>query len=440
MNGLTRRYKQISRRLYHARREYPESIWTMVGGALINSFGGSMVFPIFTLYFTQKFHFTLAEAGLLGSLFVVGSLIGGPLGGHLTDRFGRKGIMVFSLCAEATFSMGMALAPNVPLLLIDIVLFGLTTPMFQPASAATITDLVPPNRRGAAFGLMRVAHNAGVALGPTVAAGLLALQRLPDGSLRPDAYLPLFVADAVTSLIFAWIIAARLRETKPEIISAASNQTSTAGAAQSSGYLQILKDRPFIVFIALSAIIGIVYAQMNTTFPVYMRGLYGIPEEHYGLMLASNALLVVLFQFPIARWVDERDRSRMLALGAALYAIGFGLIGFVATGVMFEIAVIIFTLGEMVIIPASQTVTANLAPIDMRGRYQAVFGVMMSLGFGIGPVVGGLLFDAGLGHWIWYASLIIGLGVAFGYRATASGLRSREAELLGRLEVAPVEP
>src|SRR5512135_2060290 len=110
---LQRQVTKAKRSARQLRHEYPRSIWTMTGGAFINSFGGSMVFPIFTLYFTQKFSLSLAEAGLLSTLFVVGGLIGGPLGGHLTDRIGRKHIMIFSLCAEATFSMGMALAPNI---------------------------------------------------------------------------------------------------------------------------------------------------------------------------------------------------------------------------------------------------------------------------------------------------------------------------------------
>ena len=144
-------------------------------------------------------------------------------------------------------------------------------------------------------------------------------------------------------------------------------------------------------------------------------------------MLSTNAALVVLFQFPLARWVDRRDRSSMLALGAALYAIGFGLIGFVATVVWFWIAVVIMTFGEMVIVPAGQTVAADLAPIDMRGRYQAVFGLVNNFFYGLGPVIGGVLFDNGNGQWIWSGSLILGLLVALGFRASRSQLQAREA-------------
>jgi MFS family permease len=181
-----------------------------------------------------------------------------------------------------------------------------------------------------------------------------------------------------------------------------------------------------MVFVALYALIGLVYSQMNTTFGVYMNRTYNIPQEHYGLMLASNAAMVVLFQYGLARWVDRHERGEMLALGAALYGAGFGLFGFASTGLMFEVGMIILTIGEMVIVPASQTLAADLAPVDMRGRYQAVYGVTAGLGFGIGPVLAGALFDAGLGQWIWIASLIIGLAVAAGYHAFGPKLKQRQ--------------
>ncbi len=407
------------------RWEHSYPIWAMTGGTFINTFGGSMVFPIFTLYYTSKFGLTLAQAGLLSTLFVAGGFVGQPVGGFIADRMGRKRIMVFALCAEAVLSMGMALAPNVPLLILDIILFGLLVPMFNPAMGATVADIVKPERRSATYGLIRVAANAGIALGPTVAALLLVAQRRPDGTLPPNAYLPLFVADAVTSLIFAVILGTQLYEPKPK--SAAAVETGEPKPVErGTGYGKILGDTTFMIFVALYGLMNIVYSQMNTTFGVYMNQTHGIPPEHYGFMLASNAALVVLFQFAIARWVGNYKRENMLALGAALYAVGFGLIGFVSTSLLFEVAIIIITLGEMVIVPASQTLSADLSPADMRGRYQAVYGLMAGVGYGLGPVLGGLLFDANLGQWMWIGSLILGLIVAAGYKAFGPRLKERQ--------------
>ncbi len=421
---LLRRWRRMRSDLRHLRREYPRSIWALTGGTFINSFGGSMVFPLFTLFFTQKFGISVAEAGLLIVLFTVGGLIGGPLGGWLADRLGRKGVMIFSLAAEATFSMGMALAPSLPLLAIAIFCFGLTVPMYWPASSATIADLVKPEKRAGAYGLIRVAANLGVAFGPLVAGFLLALQQRPDGSTPPDAYLPLFVMDALTSLIFASIIWRRLRETKPRVVAQpAENEPPLPGG----GYGRIFRDSPFMTFVLLFSVVGMVYSQMNTTFGVYLTKTFGLPASAYTAMLSTNAALVVLLQFPLARWVDQQDRSSMLALGAALYGIGFGLIGLVSSLFLFWIAVVILTFGEMVIIPAAQTVTADLAPADMRGRYQATYGLFNNLFYGFGPVIGGYLFDMGHGQLIWLSSLIVGLAIAFGFRAFGPQLRAREA-------------
>lgn len=422
----------LTRLLLSAERtrwEYPYPIWAMTGGMFINTFGGSMVFPIFSLYFTEKFDLSLTQAGLLLMMFVLGGFIGQPLGGYLTDRFGRKGIMVFALCAEAVFSMGMAFAPNVAFLAVDIALFGLTVPMFGPSSSAMVADLVKPERRAATYGLIRVAANAGVALGPTVAALMLTFQRRVDGTLPDNAYLPLFVADAVTSLIFAWIIATRLYETrpttKPVAPTASSSTAPAATSATDGGFRAILSDRVFMVMVILYALVGIVYSQMNTTFGVYMHQTFNIPQEHYGFMLASNAAMVVLFQFSIARWVDKYERGHMLALGAALYGLGFGMVGWFSSSFGFEVAMVVMTLGEMVIVPASQTLVADLSPVNMRGRYQAMYGVMAGLGHGVGPVLGGWLFDMGQGAWIWHSSLLLGLLIAVGYYFTTAQLKRR---------------
>lgn len=413
--------------LRHIRREYSRSIWALAGGTFINSFGGSMVFPLFTLYFTQKFGIKVAEAGLLAMLFTVGGLIGGPVGGWLADRIGRKAVMIFSLVSEATFSMGMALAPSLPLLVLAIFCFGLTVPMYWPASSATVADLVKPEKRAGAYGLIRVAANLGVAFGPLVAGVLLALQQQPDGTTPPDAYLPLFVMDALTSLIFASIIGWRLRETKPPVM---ARPAEAVRPARGGGYGRIFRDSPFMVFVILFSVVGIVYSQMNTTFGIYLTTTFGFSASAYTAMLSTNAAMVVLLQFPLARWVDHHDRSQMLALGAGLYAVGFGLIGLASDLFQFWLAVVILTLGEMVIIPAAQTVTADLAPADMRGRYQATFGLFNNFFYGLGPVIGGYLFDMGRGQSIWLGSFVLGLAVAFGFRAFGPQLRAREAAVV----------
>ena len=130
--------------------------------------------------------------------------------------------------------------------------------------------------------------------------------------------------------------------------------------------------------------------------------------------MALNAIMVVLLQFPITRITDRyrRLQMQMMALGAFLYALGFGAKGFVGTLPLFASSVVIWTLGEMVIAPVSTVLVADIAPETMRGRYIGVFGLTWGIGYGLGPTLGGAIMDNLDGRYIWYASLILGLMAA----------------------------
>jgi MFS family permease len=127
---------------------------------------------------------------------------------------------------------------------------------------------------------------------------------------------------------------------------------------------------------------------MNTTLGVYLRDVHGTPESAYGLILSLNAAMVVFLQFPITRRIEDYPPMLMMALGSALYAIGFAMYGFISVYWLFLVAMVIITIGEMLVAPVSQAVVANLAPDDKRGRYMAVFGFSFGIPFGswMGPI------------------------------------------------------
>jgi MFS family permease len=149
---------------------------------------------------------------------------------------------------------------------------------------------------------------------------------------------------------------------------------------------------------------------MNTTFPVYLKENWAIGEAQYGQLMALNAVMVILLQFPITKITDRfrRMRMQMMALGAFLYALGFGAQGFVGTLPLFALCVAIWTLGEMVIAPVSTVLVADMAPKTMRGRYMGAFGLTWGIGYGLGPTLGGTVMDNLGGRYIWYVSLILG--------------------------------
>jgi MFS family permease len=281
------------------------------------------------------------------------------------------------------------------------VFMGLTGAIFGPAVNAMIADLIGSEKRSQAFGLLRVAQNLGVAIGPAI-----------GGFIATRSYVVLFAVSAMTTAIYGVIIALRARETRPQVVAAAG---LTKRQAESWG--RILTDQPFVLFTGLYLVMTVVYSQMNTTLPVFLNKSYGVTEQWYGLLMSLNAAMVVLFQFPITRFTDRFARTAMMALGGAFFAVGFGLFGFVGVLPLFFLAQAIWTVGEMLTSPVSQALVADVAPETMRGRYMGVFGLAWTLAYGAGPLLGGAVMDQLNGRYIWYAAFLLNGLAALGFLA-----------------------
>lgn len=377
--------------------EFPPQFWILFAGMLVNAAGSSLIFPFFTLYVRQRFGVPMTTIGLALTMMGVIGLVSGALGGALADRFGRKTLMVGGLMLAAISSFTMGLVDSLVAFVAVAALINFIFPLSRPAFEAVVADLVEPEKRARAYGLTRVAFNLGVVIGPAV-----------GGFLAERSYFTLFVGDAVTSLIFAFIILFFIAETKPQV-------TEEERAAHGAGYGPLLRDTPFLMFCLVSIALVVVYAQMNSTWPVYMKEGYGISERQYGLMMSLNAAMVVLFQFPIATFTERHARTTMLALAAVFYGVGFGLVGFVSTATLFALAIAIWTIGEMVHVPVAQAYVADVAPEDMRGRYMGAAGLTWGIGMSLGPLLAGLMMDFGDPRYVWYGCLIVGLAAAVAF-------------------------
>jgi MFS family permease len=377
--------------------DFPPQFWILFGGMLVNAVGSSLIFPFFTLYVRQRFGVPMATIGVTIAAMGGVGLISGALGGALADRFGRKTLMVGGLMLVGVSSFIMGVADSLVAFVAVAIFINFISPFFRPASEAMVADMVEPEKRARAYGLMRVAFNLGVAIGPAV-----------GGFLAEQSYFTLFVGDAVTSLIFALIILFFIAETKPEV-------AEKERAAHGAGYGPLLRDTPFLMFCLVSIAVVVVYAQMNSTWPVYMKENYGITERQYGLMMSLNAAMVVIFQFPITGFTERYARTAMLALAAVFYGVGFGLVGFVSTAAFFALAIAIWTVGEMVHVPVAQAYVADVAPEDMRGRYMGAAGLTWGVGWSLGPLLAGLMMDLGDARYVWYGCLIVGLAAAVAF-------------------------
>jgi len=170
-----------------------------------------------------------------------------------------------------------------------------------------------------------------------------------------------------------------------------------------------------MTFIVVCILMGLVYTNLNTTLGVYLRDMFSVTEAGFGLLLSLNAMMVVLFQFAVTRRIENRPPLLVMAAGMLLYAIGFGMYGFVSSMAMFAVAMVILTIGEMLIAPVSQALVAKFSPEEMRGRYMAIFGISWMIPFAIGPYLAGLVLDNLDPRWLWYIVGVVGLFTTLGF-------------------------
>src|SRR6266498_1643604 len=382
-------------KIYH---EFPRLFWIVVLVRFVDGIGGTLLFPFFALYITQKFGVGMTEAGILLGMSSLFGLIGSMAGGALTDKFGRKQLILFGLIFSAISTLSFGLVNKINILYPLVIVVGLLSNISQPAHEAMIADILPEQKRQEGFGILRVVANFAWIIGPTI-----------GGFLASINFFYLFVIDSIISCIVAVFIYRAIPETKPE---PHAHEKGESFLKTIMGYRFVMRDTAFISFIVANILMLTVYQQMYGSLSVYLRDNHGINPQGYGFLMTTSAITVVLFQFWLTRNIKNRPPFLMMAFGTIFYVIGFTLFGIVTTFVLFALNIVIITIGEMIVVPTGQALVAGFAPEAMRGRYMAVAGLSWAIPATIGPGAAGYILDHYNPNLLWYlGGALCGLSV-----------------------------
>ncbi len=381
--------------------KYPNPFKVLILATFIDRLGGFLLFPFFSVYLIDHFNVTIVEVGFLFFIFALGSIIGSTIGGALTDKYGRRSMLLFGLISSGIGSILMGIVNDLYLFFVIAAVLGILGDLGGPARQAMVVDLLPEDKRADGFGLLRVAVNLAAVGGPIL-----------GGLLYRYSYLILFISDAVSSLITALIVFIVIPETKPE---KQDDKPEESIMKTLKGYIEVIKDYVFIWFLIVSALTVLVYMQMNSTLSVFLWEVYSFPLEWFGALLSMNALMVVVLQFWITRRIAKYAPMKMMALGTILYMIGFGMYGFISEWYLFFVAMAILTVGEMIVIPVSQATVARFASEDKRGRYMAVYGFHWSIPTLFGVSGASFIYFFIGPNWVWYIAGLLCLTAIFGF-------------------------
>lgn len=375
-------------KLRKTHQEFPRPFWTLAGASFIDRLGGALIFPFMSVYVINRFKVGLTEVGLLLAVWALSGLAGSMIGGAMTDKFGRRFMLIFGLIFSAGTALLLGFANDIKTFFWVLAFSGFLSDVGGPAHGAMVADLLPEKQRPEGYGILRVSANLAAVIGPAI-----------GGTLAGVSYLLLFIIDAAASLITATIVFFAIPETKPE---AGMEQTGEGLLKTFKGYRKVTRDRLFMAFILVSIVMIMVYTQMYSTLSVYLNTVHQISPQGFGWIMSLNAFMVVAMQFWVTRKVKPFDPMLILMSASLCYALGYLLYGLVTTYALFLLAMAIITIGEMLHVPVAQGVAARFAPSHMRGRYMAVYGLSWAIPHVFATLAAGLVMDNFNPNLVWF--------------------------------------
>ncbi|WP_326689515.1 MFS transporter [Streptomyces sp. NBC_01795] len=397
----------------------PRQFWWLWTSTLVNRLG-AFVATFLALYLTVDRGYSASYAGLVGALYGLGGVISSLVAGVLTDRLGRRPTMLIAQLSTAVSVASLSLVTHPVAIAAVAGAVGMATNASRPAIQAMMADIVRPEDRVRAFALNYWAINLGFAVSSTTA-----------GLIAQYSYHLLFFGEAAMVLATAVVVFVKLPESRPEEQhpekrrepagqhpeekrEPAGHMGRTPRAEPRVSMGTVLRDRRFMAVVGLNLLLAVLIQQGFVALPISM-GEQGLSSSDFGTVIAVNGVLIVFLQIPLTRFIQHRDPARLLIVSALLTGYGFGLNAFAGSAAFYALAVVVWTLGEMINSPTQMGLVVRLSPTHGRGRYQGMYAMSWSVAALGAPLAGGFVIDHFGSATLWAASAVIGTVAAVGY-------------------------
>lgn len=372
----------------------PREVWALAATTFVNRVG-TMVIPFLVLYLTGPLGFSTALAGSIVGLFGLASIVAAPISGRLADRFGATRVMGSSLVLSAAVLALYPFVRGVVPVIAATVLFAAVSEAYRPASLSAVSRAAGAEQRKAAFALNRLAINLGMSFGPAL-----------GGFLAAWSYTALFWVDGASSLaaaaVLAWV----------PVGAARSEAGAATPAADGPSRVPLLgeawRDRRLLYFLAAGLPALVVFFQLTASLPLFLVRDLGFTAAFYGALFTLNTLIIVVLEVPLNVAMADWPAGRQLALGAALVACGFGGMALTDSRAGIALTVVVWTFGEMVLLPAMAAHVADIAPERRSGEYMGLFTMTFGVALLLAPPLGTFLLDRFGGGVLWTAMLALG--------------------------------
>jgi MFS family permease len=388
--------------------ERPEARRILIG-TVFSALGRGFTLPFLYIYLTQVRDLPGSTAGLLIGWFGLLALAIAPVGGTLIDRLGARRVVLPMLLVEAVGVGSLALVDSVWKAWVSLSLCAAGAGIIWAGQNTIFTSITGPHERQKVFGLQFALLNLGIGIGAAVSGSIVKVDNAATFQI-------IYLLDMLCYLApFAILLS------MPKIGRRLTEQKPATDGRRGPGYREVLAHRPFRRFVLFSLLLTVSgYAQLEVGFTGFATKSVGVSPQIIGLAFTANTIVIVLAQLFVIKKLAGRSRTGALAAVGVLFALAWlvlGLAGLVdgsnavlsAAGVLAFGA--IFAVGETLLSPVSPTVVNALATDELRGRYNALSGMVWGMSGVVAPVSAGPLLEANLGG-LWIGLVIAGTLIA----------------------------
>ena len=384
------------------RTPMPAGYWTIWTTVALDLVGFGIVVPILGRY-AERFGANGLQVGLMFASFSVAQMVFAPILGRISDKVGRKPVIVFSLIGTAVGSFVTGAAGALWVLFLGRILDGASGASVAVAQGA-VADIAPPEQRARLMGMLGAAFGVGFVVGPALG-GLAALG---------GPHVPFYLAGSIAA-INAVAAMIRLPETKPD--TSHITEKSQRGTALSPA----LKRFALVGFLSMLG-----FAGFEATFSIWGEKQFGFTEGSASIVFVFVGVTLVAVQGGLIGPLTQRLGSRkLLRIGLSLVAVGLLLLGVTTTWPMLFVALFLLSLGQGMSGPSGSALVAELAPVERRGEAIGYQQSTAAFGRVAGPVMAGALFDhVGINSQFLVSGILIVVAVGSVWSITRTAITS----------------
>jgi predicted MFS family arabinose efflux permease len=327
--------------------------------------------------------------------FGCGAMVGGFLGGQLSDRFGFFNVQFFSLCFSGILFILLGAMKTMEQIIICVFVLSVVGEAFRPANAAAIAAYSSGQNRTRSYSLNRLAINIGWSAGPAI-----------GGALASISYSLLFWVDGITCIIASLIL----------YIFLVPKKTKQAEQVSFTTVNSPYKDKIFLKGMFLLLLVGICFFQLFNTIPVFYKQQVHLSEATIGWVLALNGIIIAFIEMVLVYKLEGKQKASVyIAIGCLLMGISFLVMILDRSLVVIVSAMLFVTFGEMLLFPFINDFWVSRTNKQNRGQYAAMFTMSFALAQIISPILSTQIAMTYGFNWLWLVNFILCCVAATGF-------------------------